>query len=141
MNLVATYRDILLKRALDQCGGCQIHGLLGFYQSLAQRTPSIEPKEFLTGQALIEYERGNLAYFGFDNVSGDVKQMKITQLSYDPGVEQVDPSITVLGEEPRFLKVSVAFEARVGTADTHTPVPIQWVTTVVNGRWKIDRRL
>lgn len=115
--------------------------VLGFYESLAQKSPQVEPKEFLTGQALIEYDRGNLAYFGFDGAAGKVNEVKVTQLSYAPDVEKFDPSITVLGQEPRFLTVSVAFEAQMGRATTYTPVPIQWVTTLVNGKWKIDRRL
>jgi hypothetical protein len=115
--------------------------VLGFYESLAQKPPVVEPREFLTGQALIEYDRGNLAYFGFGTVTGKVSQVSITQLSYAPEVEQIDPSITVLGEEPRFLIVSVDFEAQVGASFTQTTQPIQWVTTMVNGKWKIDRRL
>jgi hypothetical protein len=115
--------------------------VLGFYQMLAQRQPAIEPSQFLTGQALIEYNRGNLAYFGFGNLTGKVDQVSITQLSYAPEVEQINPSITVLGEEPRFLVVSVDFEAQAGASFTQTTQPIQWVTTLVNGKWKIDRRL
>jgi hypothetical protein len=115
--------------------------VLGFYEMLAQRQPAIEPSQFLTGQALIEYNRGNLAYFGFGTVSGKVSQVSVTQLSYAPEVEQIDPSITVLGEEPRFLIVSVDFEAQVGASFTQTTQPIQWVTTMVDGKWKIDRRL
>ncbi len=115
--------------------------VLGFYQSMTEKQPVVKPREFLTGQALIEYERGNLTYFGFGNATGNVNQVSITQLSYAPEVEQIDPSITVLGEEPRFLIVSVDFEAQVGASFTQTPQPIQWVTTMVNGKWKIDRRL
>jgi hypothetical protein len=115
--------------------------VLGFYESLVQKPPNIGPEDFLTGQARIEYDRGNLAYFGFDGVTGKVNEVKVTQLSYAPDVEKLDPSITVLGQEPRLLTVSVAFEAQVGRAASYTPVPIQWVTTVVNGKWKIDRRL
>jgi hypothetical protein len=115
--------------------------VLGFYETLAGEPSDAEPKDFLTGQALIEYERNNLAYFGFENVSGDVDQVKITQLSYFPAAEQVNPSVTVLGKDPRFLTVSVDFEATVGKADTRTSVPVDWVTTVVNGKWRIDRRL
>jgi hypothetical protein len=115
--------------------------VLGFYESLAQKQPVAEPREFLTGQALIEYDRGNLAYFGFGTATGKVDQVSITQLSYAPEVEQIDPSITVLGEEPRFLIVSVDFEAQVGASFTQTTQPIQWVTAMVNGKWKIDHHL
>ena len=56
--------------------------VLGFYQALAQKQSStVKPENFLTGQALIEYSRGNLLYFGFPDVSGDVTQVKVTQLS------------------------------------------------------------
>jgi hypothetical protein len=115
--------------------------VLGFYESLAQKQPVVEPREFLTGEALIQYNQGNLAYFGFGTVTGEVSQVSVTQLSYAPEVEQIDPSITVLGEEPRFLIVSVDFEAQVGASFTQTTQPIQWVTTMVSGKWKIDRRL
>jgi hypothetical protein len=115
--------------------------VLGFYQMLAEKQPTIEPSEFLTGEALIQYNQDNLAYFGFGNVTGKVNQVSITQLNYAPEVEQINPSITVLGEEPRFLIVSVDFEAQVGASFTQTTQPIQWVTTLVNGKWRIDRRL
>jgi hypothetical protein len=115
--------------------------VLGFYEMLATRRPDIDPREFLTGQALIEFDRGNLAYFGFGSASGDVSDMKVTQLSYSTDFEQLDPSITVLGEDPRFLSVSVAFDAKVGATSAGTSEPIHWLTTPVNGRWKIDRRL
>ncbi len=115
--------------------------VLGFYQVLAQKQPAVKPEDFLTGQALIEYNRNNLLYFGFSDVSGDVSQVKITQLSYAPQVEAFEPSVSVLGEQPRFLTVSVAFEAQVGATTTRTPQPVQWVTTLINGKWKIDRRL
>ncbi len=114
--------------------------VLGFYQMLAKKEPAVDPREFLTGQALIEYDRDNLTYFGFTDAPGDVSEVKITQLSYAPEVEQFDSAVTILGEDPRFLTVSVTFEAKVGNSDMRTPAPIQWVTTVINGKWKIDRR-
>jgi hypothetical protein len=116
--------------------------VLGFYKALAQKQSStIKPEEFLTGQALIEYSRGNLLYFGFPDVSGDVTQVKVTQLSYSPQTEAFDASVTVLGQEPRFLTVSIGFESQVGASVAQTPRPVEWVTTLVNGKWKIDHRL
>jgi hypothetical protein len=115
--------------------------ILGFYHALAQTEPIVEPRSFLTGQAFIEYEKGNMTYFGFSDAPGDISEVQVTQLSYSPGVEQFDPSVTVLGEEPRSLTVNVAFEAKLGKTDMRTPTPIQWVTSVINGKWKIDRRL
>jgi len=115
--------------------------VLGFYTMLAQESPSVVPRDFLTGQALIEYDRGNLAYFGLDTTTGDVTGIKITELSYAPIVEDFEPTVTPLGVEPQFLTVSVAFEYTTGRAENRTPSPISWVTTVVNGQWKIDRRL
>jgi hypothetical protein len=116
--------------------------VLGFYKALAQKQSStIKPEDFLTGQALIEYSRGNLLYFGFPDVSGDVTQVKVTQLSYAPQTEAFDASVTVLGQQPRLLTVSVSFESQVGASAAQTPQPIQWVTTLVNGKWKIDHRL
>jgi hypothetical protein len=46
--------------------------------------------------------------------------------------------------DPRFLTVGIAFEYNVcgERQPRHShPAQIQWVTTVVNGQWKIDRRL
>ncbi len=116
--------------------------VLGFYQTLAQKQSStIKPENFLTGQALIEYNRGNLLYFGFPDVSGDVTRVKVTQLTYAPQTEAFNASVSVLGQQPRLLTVSVKFESRVGASIAQTPQPIQWVTTLVNGKWKIDHRL
>jgi hypothetical protein len=115
--------------------------VLGFYTTLAQGAPPEKIREFLTGQALIEYDRGNLAYFGLDTTTGDVTGIKITELSYAPIVEQFEPNVTPLGVEPQFLTVSVAFEYTTGRTEGRTPSPIGWVTMVVNGQWKIDRRL
>ena len=116
--------------------------VLGFYQTLAQKpSPTIRPEDFLTGQALIEYGRGNLLYFGFADVSGDVTQVKVTQLSYAPQTEAFDASASVLGQQPRLLTVNVKFEAQKGASIAETPQPIKWVTTLVNGKWKIDHRL
>jgi hypothetical protein len=118
--------------------------VVGFYEMLEKDEPLVSPRDFLTGQALIEYDQGNLAYFGFENVTGkwaDVNELKIMQLSYAPEFEEFDPSVTVLGSDPRFLVVGVAFEAKVGQASTRTSAPLQWVTIVVRGKWKIDHRL
>lgn len=118
--------------------------VVGFYEMLEREEPPVSPRDFLTGQALIEYDQGNLAYFGFENVTGtwaDVNELKIMQLSYAPEFEELDPSVTVLGSDPRFLVVGVAFEAKVGQVSTRTSAPLQWVTIVVRGKWKIDRRL
>ena len=96
--------------------------VLGFYQALAKKQSStIKPEDFLTGQALIEYGRGNLLYFGFPDVSGDVTQVKITRLSYAPQTEAFDASVSVLGQQPRLLTVSVAFESRAGDVDRPNP--------------------
>jgi len=115
--------------------------VVGFYSMLAEKDPSVQPRDFLTGQALIEYDRDNLNYFGFGDATGDVTAVTITLLSYAPEVEQVDPNVTIEGEQPRYLAVSVAFEAKVGGKDVRTSAPITWVATQINGKWKIDRRL
>lgn len=118
--------------------------VLGFYETLPIKDPSVPARDFLTGEALIEYDKNNLSYFGFGEVSGnwtDVKELTVTQLSYAPDAERIDPSRTYMGTDPRLLTAGVAFVARVGRASTSTPEPIQWVTTVVNGKWRIDHRL
>jgi hypothetical protein len=118
--------------------------VLGFYEMLAAKEPAVLPRDFLTGQALIEFDRNNLSYFGFGSMSGkmtDVNEVTVTQLSYAPETEQIGASATVLGEEPNFQTASVAFQAEVGKNDTSTPAPIVWAITMVNGKWRIDRRL
>jgi hypothetical protein len=118
--------------------------VLGFYEMLPAKEPTVPPRDFLTGQALIEFDNNNLSYFGFVNASGtmkDVDKVTVTQLSYAPLTEQFGASTTVLGEEPNFQAASVSFQAQVAKTGTSTPAPIVWATTVVNGRWKINQRL
>jgi hypothetical protein len=118
--------------------------VLGFYEMLAAKEPMVPPRDFLTGQALIEFDNNNLSYFGFGNASGtmtSVDAVTVTQLSYAPQTEQIGASTTVLGEEPNFQTASVAFQAEVGKTDTSTPTPIVWAITVVNGKWKMNQRL
>jgi hypothetical protein len=117
--------------------------VLGFYDMLPEKDPAVAPRDFLTGEALIQYDNNNLEYFGFTGVTGtwgDVESVTVTWLGYAPDAEQIDPSVTYLGTEPGLLTASVAFVARVANADTGTPEPIGWVTKVVNGKWKVDRR-
>ena len=117
--------------------------VLGFYESLGLPQSQSQPsaREFLTGAALIEYDRDNLEFFGFRVVSGkmsDIAEVKVTELQYAPQVEEFTPSVTAQGQEPRFLIVAVAFSALVHG----TPVSadrVDWVTTMVNGKWKINR--
>ncbi len=117
--------------------------VLGFYESLGLPQSQSHPsaREFLTGAALIEYDRDNLEFFGFGGGGGklsDISQVKVTELQYAPQVEEFAPSVTAQGQEPRFLIVSVAFSALVHG----TPVSaegVDWVTTMVNGKWRIDR--
>jgi len=118
--------------------------VLGFYETLPKKEITALPRDFLTGEALIQYDNNNLKYFGFGDVSGnwtDVEEMTVTQLSYAPDTERIDPSVTYMGTDPRLLTAGVAFVAKVGRANISTPEPIQWVTTVVNGKWRIDHRL
>ena len=117
--------------------------VVGFYEMLVAKDQTVPPRNFLTGQALIEFDNNNLEYFGFSDVSGnwnDVKEVTITRLGYAPDTGQINPAVTYLGAEPRLQAASVAFEAKVGRTDTSTSTPIVWVTTVVNGKWKIDHR-
>jgi hypothetical protein len=113
--------------------------VLGFYETLTEKDPAIKPQAFLTGQALIEYNNNNLTYFGFGDAPGkvsDVKEVTITELSYVPDAEQFNPSVSVLGEEPRYLVVGVTLEGEVGKRGT-PQTPIKWVATVINGKWRI----
>ena len=117
--------------------------VVGFYEMLAAKDQTVPPQDFLTGQARIEFDNNNLEYFGFGGVSGnwnDVKEVTITRLGYAPDTGEINPAVTYLGAEPRLQAASVAFEAEVGRIDTGTSTPIVWVTTVVDGKWKIDHR-
>ncbi len=118
--------------------------VLGFYETLPAKEPTVPPQDFLTGDALIKYNDNNLNYFGLGNVSSnwaDVEEMTVTQLSYAPDTERIDPSVTYMGTNPRLQISRVAFVAEVGGTNIITPEPIQWVITVVNGKWRIDHRL
>lgn len=118
--------------------------VLGFYETLPAKEPIVLARDFLTGEALIQYDNNNLKYFGFGDVPGnwaDVEEMTVTQLSYAPDTERIDPSVTYMGTDPRLQTAGVAFVAKVGRTNTSTPQPIQWVITVVNGKWRIDHRL
>jgi hypothetical protein len=113
--------------------------VLGFYEMLGQKPPAISPDKFLTGQALIEYNKRNLDYFGFRGAIGDLSEVKVTKLEYTTEVEQFDPSMTVLGEQPRFLVVGVTFDAWRGNQFIRVAQPIRLVAVLVNGKWRIDR--
>jgi hypothetical protein len=117
--------------------------VLGFYDMLPEKNPAVPPRDFLTGEALIKYDENNLEYFGFGEVTGtwsDVESVTVTWLGYAPDTEQIDPTVAYMGTEPGLQTGSVAFIARVSNTNTGTPEPIGWITKVINGRWKIDRR-
>ena len=117
--------------------------VLGFYEMLTEKEPTVPSRDFLTGEALIQYDNNNLDYFGFGEVPGtwsDVESVTVTWLGYAPDTEQIDPTVTYMGLEPGLQTASVAFVARVSNTNTGTPEPIWWITKVINGKWKIDRR-
>jgi hypothetical protein len=116
--------------------------VLGFYEMLEEADPRYPPRDFLTGQALVEFDRNNLAYFGLGHATpGNVQNVQVKTLGYVPEIEEFNPLVNVLGEQPRAIVVSVDLEARVGEVPVGTDTPIQWVVTLVNGQWKIDHRL
>jgi hypothetical protein len=116
---------------------------LAFYEMLDVEPPQISPEQFLTGQALVEYRNNNLAYFGLEGAASaeDISDVQLKQLSYSPEVEELTATPTVLGMEPRLITVTVDFEARIRGVLMRAPSPIQWVLTVVEGKWKLDHRL
>jgi hypothetical protein len=114
--------------------------VLGFYEMLGQSSPPIDPRRFLRGQALIEYDRGNLAYFGFLPVEGRVSDLLVSELNYYTEAESVEVLASALGAQPQYLIVSVRFDAWQGTTFVRTPQPVTWVVTWVDGAWRIDRR-
>ncbi|MGC8880385.1 MAG: hypothetical protein ACP5R2_14310 [Anaerolineae bacterium] len=114
--------------------------VLGFYEMLGTSSPRVNPREFLTGQALLEYDRGNFSYFGLSAAPGAIADLRVTSLQYYPEAEEREVLRSSLGEQPRFMIVSLTFEGWKGYTFTRVEKPIEWITTWVNGRWKIDHR-
>ncbi len=114
--------------------------VLGFYEMLGRSSPTPDPREFLTGQALLEYDRGNFAYFGLSTAPGAITDLRVTSLQYYPEAEETDVLRSPFGEQPRFMIVSLTIEAWKGYSFIRSDKPIEWITTWVNGRWKIDHR-
>lgn len=114
--------------------------VLGFYEMLAQPQPSIEPEKFLTGQAFWEYKRDNFSYFGLSAAPGMITDLRVTSLQYYPEAEAYDVGRSSLGEQPRFMLVSLTLEGWRDYTFTRLERPIEWITTWADGRWKIDRR-
>ena len=114
--------------------------VLGFYEMLGRSSPTPNPREFLTGQALLEYDRGNFAYFGLSTAPGAITDLRVTSLQYYPEAEERDVLRSPFGEQPRFMIVSLTLEAWKGYSFIRSEKPIEWITTWVNGRWKIDHR-
>lgn len=114
--------------------------VLGFYEMLGQPSPLIHPREFLTGQALQEYDRGNFPYFGLSAAPGVITDLRVTSLQYYPEAEEEDVLRSPFGEQPRFMIISLTIEAWKGYSFIRSAKPIEWITTWVNGKWKIDHR-
>ncbi|MCS7261161.1 MAG: hypothetical protein NZ765_10330, partial [Anaerolineae bacterium] len=115
--------------------------VLGFYEMLGRPSPPIQPREFLTGQALLEYAQNNFAYFGLSAAPDVTVDLRVIGLQYYPELETRDVLQSSLGEQPRFMLVSLNLEERREYFSTRVEQPIEWLTTWVNGRWKIDRRV
>ena len=120
--------------------------VLGFYENLLRTDQAIMPAQFLTGEAMIAYNKipqdlSNWSYFGIDGVSAgnEITDLKVTELNYSPEVESYDTSITILGEEPQYMIVSVEFDVFVSRRFFRTEEPVVWITKLVNGKWRIER--
>ena len=120
--------------------------VLGFYENLMSTTQEISPAQFLTGEAMIVYnqipqDRSKWSYFGIDGVTAKdrIADLKVTELKYSPEVESYDPSITILGEDPQYMIVSVEFDVFVNGRFFRTEQPVVWITKLVNGKWRIER--
>ncbi len=114
--------------------------VLGFYEMLGKPSPSINPRDFLVGEALREYDRGNFSYFGLSAAPGAISDLRVTSLQYYPEAERAEVLRSPLGEYPRFMVVSLTFEAWKGYQFIRVEKPIEWVTVWVEGKWKIDHR-
>jgi hypothetical protein len=113
--------------------------VLGFYDLLGQSHPAVPQRDFLTGEALAEFDRGNMAYFGFGDAEGAVSDLKVTELQYATEVESLGPTASVTGQQPRQMIVSLTFDAWKGSTFVRTAHPVEWTTTWVDGKWRIDR--
>jgi hypothetical protein len=125
--------------------------VLGFYTStcgqadltLCHNLPvEWQPADFLTGDALNEFNNGNSNYFGLDSPSGN-QDISITSLRYYPQLE-VDRDLlvtgpgrdVVTGEEPRSNIVQVNLKRGDNPGED-----LGFEMALVNGHWKILRRV
>lgn len=103
-----------------------------------------EPQLFLApnGEAYGEFLNGNPGYFGLTSLT-NMQEISIAALRYYPGLE-TDPDLLVFGrgrdvvtgEEPQCNVVEV-----VVVADSSPPQTLWYSMGIVNGQWKIFRRL
>ncbi len=120
--------------------------VLGFYRTMLESSPPISSSQFLTGEALIVYNQlaedpAKWSYFGIDGVTArnSITNLKVTEIKYSPEVEAYDPSITILGEDPQYMIVSIKFDTWVDGKFFRTEEPVVWITNRVRGEWKIER--
>lgn len=123
--------------------------VLGFYASLCSGSNDTlcgsansnwQPAQFLSGDALTEFQNGNAAYFGLNSLG--VSEISIADLRYFPQLE-TDPDLlvtgggrdVVTGEEGQFNVVDVTFVVG-GILET-----ARYEMRLVEGQWKIVRRL
>lgn len=125
--------------------------VLGFYTStcgqadltLCHNLPlEWQPRDFLTGDALGEFNNGNSSYFGLDSASAN-QDVSITNLHYYPQLEvDRDLQVTgpgrdvVTGEEPRFNIVQVSLKRSDRPSED-----LGFEMALINGQWKIQRRV
>lgn len=100
------------------------------------------PGDFLGGDALAEFDRGNAGYFGLPGFSG-TRNVAITHLFYRPALE-TDPDLlrtgggrdVVTGEEAQLNVVDVDF-----VTDGNALQTARYRMELIEGQWKIVERL
>ncbi len=102
---------------------------------------SWDAADFLTAEALNEYQNGNAAYFGLNGFG--ISALSVTNLRYYPQLEtDTDLLVTgqgrdvVTGEEAQFNVVDITFVSSGNPLDT-----MRYEMRSVQGQWKIARRL
>ena len=122
--------------------------VLAFYQSLDSGLGrGWTPQDFLAPNcfAALEYQNGNLAYFGFPGSGANIANMTIVQLDYFPEVEQIPVTGAVECPGDAYLqpqrmgRVRISFEATQNGQPVVSP-PVTFDMALVQGQWKIYKR-
>lgn len=94
-----------------------------------------DARSFLTGDALNEFDNGRSGYFGLPNFGGN-QDISVSIIRYYPQIEAESSEPLVTGPEPQNNVVDLTF-----TENRDTPQTLSFVMELVEGQWKITRRV